>query len=183
MKRAIVQPADVTGAPLDELKQWLGISRDAEDAQLAGLLRASLDLCEAFTGQVPLEASCEERLEAGTDWAHLSAGPVRAITAVDGRSRDGQAVALDPAGYEIDIGADGTGRVRNLHAAGTAAPVLVVTFVAGLAAQWASLPEALKHGVIRLAAHHYRGRGESEDSGPPASVAALWRPWKRLSAG
>ena len=35
--------------------------------------------------------------------------------------------------------------------------------------------------VIRLAAHHYRGRENPEaSSSPPASVAALWGPWRRL---
>ena len=68
------------------------------------------------------------------------------------------------------------------RAAGTydpAIPVAVVT--AGLAADWAGLPDGLRHGVIRLAAHHYRERdAASAAASPPAAVAALWRPWRAM---
>ena len=83
MKRAIVQPADVSGVPLEELKQWLGITRDAENQQLSSLLQAGLELCEAYTGQTPLEVSCEQVFSAQNNWQQLSATPVRAITGVD----------------------------------------------------------------------------------------------------
>jgi uncharacterized phiE125 gp8 family phage protein len=58
---------------------------------------------------------------------------------------------------------------------------VAVRFTAGLAADWADLPESLRHGLIRLAAHQHRER-ESEGAAPlpPASVAALWRPWRRM---
>jgi uncharacterized phiE125 gp8 family phage protein len=42
------------------------------------------------------------------------------------------------------------------------------------------LPEALRHGIVRLAAHLYSHRDEAEQAGPPAAVTALWRPWRRL---
>ena len=46
---------------------------------------------------------------------------------------------------------------------------------------WADLPESLRHGVVRLAAHHFRQR-ESDSTllMPPAAIAALWRPWRRM---
>lgn len=178
MKRAIVHPADVSGAALGELKQWLGITRNAEDGQLVALLHASLDLCEAFTGQVPLEATCEERHAAANGWIDLAAGPVRAITAVEEVVADGSRSPLDPAGYAIDISADAVGRVRLDRSLNSG--TVAITFVAGIAASWESLPDALRHGIVRLAAHHYLSRDASDRSVPPASVAALWRPWKRM---
>jgi uncharacterized phiE125 gp8 family phage protein len=58
---------------------------------------------------------------------------------------------------------------------------VAVRFTAGLAPDWAALPEALRHGVLRLAAHQYRQReGDQQSALPPAAVAALWRPWRRL---
>lgn len=48
------------------------------------------------------------------------------------------------------------------------------------AAAWPDLPEALRHGIIRHAAHHYRERDNDPASQPPAAVAALWRPWRAL---
>lgn len=178
MKRAIVQPADVTGAALDELKQWLGITRIDEDGQLAGLLKTSLEICEAFTGQVPIETGFEE-IHAGTNgWTRLSTCPVRAITAVETVDAGGLRLPLAVSSYEVELAADGSGLFRLLQPASEAK--IAITFVAGIAADWASAPDAIKHGIIRLAAHHYLGRDNGDTSGPPASVAALWRPWKQV---
>ena len=50
-----------------------------------------------------------------------------------------------------------------------------------LADEWAQVPQAVRHGVIRLAAHLYRQRDtEGDSTTPPIAVAALWRPWRRL---
>ena len=43
---------------------------------------------------------------------------------------------------------------------------------------WEQIPESLRHGIIRLAAHRHR-TGEMGDY-PPAAVCALWRPWHRI---
>ena len=68
-------------------------------------------------------------------------------------------------------------RVSNPGAAGR----IAVRFVAGLAPGWNGLPESLRHGVIRLAAHQHRMRESSTaDPIPPAAVTALWRPWRRM---
>ena len=42
MTRVILVPADLSGAPLAELKQWLAISSTADDAALTALLHAAL---------------------------------------------------------------------------------------------------------------------------------------------
>ncbi|PKB14240.1 putative phiE125 gp8 family phage protein [Novosphingobium kunmingense] len=180
MKRAIVTPATLDPAALAELKDWLGIAQGSDDAQLAALLRAALDLCDQFTGLMPLQQVCEEVLGASADWTRLSAAPVQAITEVQGIPAEGSRFALPAAAYAIDIDADGAGRVR-VMAPGSAGRI-AVRFSAGLAASWSTLPDALRHGVLRLAAHQYRQR---EDAGagaatPPAAVAALWRPWRRM---
>lgn len=167
MNRVILTPATVPSSALAELKQWLGITTGSDDAPLTALLAAALDICEGFTGQMPLEQECKELLPAGAGWHMLASRPVQAISAVDAGS------------YEIELDADGTGRVR-LPLPGDETRV-AVTFTAGLAADWDSLPDSLRHGLIRLAAHQHRER-ESEGAAPlpPASVAALWRPWRRM---
>lgn len=179
MKRAFVTPPVLPGAALAELKQWLGISAPHDDAGLATLLRAALDMCEAFTGILPIEAACEETLPAASAWQALSTRPVHAITMVDGLPADGARFALPAANYAIDIEADGTGKVLVMNPA--SAGRVVVRFTAGLAGEWEDLPEALRHGMIRLAAHQHRARDDDRAGPvPPASVAALWRPWRRL---
>ena len=178
MQRAIVIPADLSGAALDELKQWLGITRDAEDAKLAGLLQASLEMCEAFTGQLPIEVEVEERLAASAGWNRLASRPVRAITSVEWIARDGSHTLLASGEYEIDIDAQSVGSVRVVGRTGGHA--VRVLCCAGIASDWYSMPDALKHGIIRLAAYHYRERDMDKPVTPPASIAALWRPWRLI---
>lgn len=178
MKRTIVQPATLTGPPLADCKEWLGITRPNEDAEIVTLLHASMDLCEAFTGQMPLEVTCEEVLPANLNWQSLSTRPIRAILEVKSLSQSGDEAPLPIADYDIDLDAEGKGLVRLSKP--TDHSRVVVRFVAGIAQDWADLPDALRHGIIRLAAHHYRDRDATQSLAPPASVAALWRPWRAL---
>jgi uncharacterized phiE125 gp8 family phage protein len=179
MQRLIVTPPALPPAALAELKDWLGISTAMDDAPLAALLRAALELCENFTGRMPLQATCEEVLCITGDWQRLSTRPVQAITQAWGLPVEGPRFALASDAYEIDLDAEGGGLVRVLRQ-GTAGRV-AVRFVAGLAPDWASLPETLRHGAIRLAAHQHRAREGGEAAPlPPAAVAALWRPWRRM---
>lgn len=182
MKRLIVTPPALPPAALAELKDWLGITTAIDDGPLSALLRAALELCEDFTGRIPLQATCEEVLCVSGEWQRLSTRPVQAIVLVEGIPAEGPRFALASDAYEIDLDADGGGLVRVLNQ-GTAGRI-AVRFIAGIAADWASLPETLRHGAIRLAAHQHRAR-EQDGPGPvpPAAVAALWRPWRRMRLG
>jgi len=181
MKRAIITPHALAPAALAELKDWLGIAAPADDAQLAALLRAAIDHCEGFTGLMPLEQACEEVLPVTSGWQALAARPVQSITQVQGIPAEGARFALPVEAYAIDLDADGAGRLRVISTG--AAGRVAVRYTAGLASGWATLPEALRHGILRLAAHQYRARegdGLAASQVPPTAVAALWRPWRRL---
>ncbi|GAA4641921.1 hypothetical protein GCM10023115_02550 [Pontixanthobacter gangjinensis] len=178
MKRAILAPAELGGAALDELKQWLAITTPNDDPTLISLLEASLELCEAFTGTAPIAATYEEIWPASREWQTLSTRPILAITGVEGIPAEGPRFALAPDAYEMDLGADGTGMVRIIRQG--AAGRIAVRFTAGLAPGWGSLPAGLRHGTIRLAAQHFRERDSGFAAMPPAAVTALWRPWRRL---
>lgn len=176
MQRAITQTADLSGTALAELKQWLGITQSAEDTLLTGLLHAGMGLCESFTRQMPLETGFEEIVPASGAWQCLTTGPVRAIIAVAAISEDGARAPLASDQYEIELDAAGAGRVRLL------APIeirsIAVSFVAGIAPDWPSMPDGLRHGMIRAAAHLYQDRDGTQTTSPPASISALWRPWR-----
>ncbi|MEW4449672.1 phage head-tail connector protein [Qipengyuania sp. JC766] len=178
MRRTILTPADYGGAALLSLRQWLAIHTDAQDALLESLLRAAADTCEAFTGVMPLAQACEAILPAQPGWQALPTAPVNAITAVSAVPAQSARFALSPADYEIDIDAHGTGRVRLLRPSGP--PRIAVAFAAGLAPEWEALPDALRHGIVRLAGHLYRERDSGQDLPPPAAITALWRPWRRM---
>ena len=179
MTRAIIVPPMPSPEALGELKQWLALTGSREDAALERLIGAALELCEGFTGQLPLEATCEEILGVSAGWQPLATRPVQAIVAVEGIPAEGARFALAADAYAIELDSDGGARVRvtNPGAAGR----IAVRFVGGLAPAWNALPDSLRHGVIRLAAHQHRAReSNAADPVPPAAVTALWRPWRRM---
>lgn len=177
MNRVIITPAVLPSAALAELKQWLGITVSADDAPLGRAFAAALETCESFTGTMPLAQECEEILPDHTRWQTLATRPVQAITAVQ-RIVNGRRSALSPSNYAIELGANGTGCVRLLS---PQSDRVVVSFTAGFVDEWAALPDGLRHGIVRLAAHQHRERDSANIAPlPPASVAALWRPWRRM---
>lgn len=179
MQRTIVTPAALAPAALAELKQWLGVTTAADDAPLSALLAAALEACEGFTGVLPIEAECEEMLPLSPGWQRLATRPVQAITAIYGLPVAGDRFALPAEAYALELEADGGARMRVI--APGEATRFAVRFTAGLAPGWAALPDGLRHGVMRLAAHQHRQRdADGAAPLPPAAVAALWRPWRRL---
>lgn len=173
---ALALPPEAAGAA----KAYLRVERSDEDGLIAGLVLAAAGLCEAFTGQALLERGFTETLPAGRPWKRLERSPVRSIDSVEALAADGASQALPADSYGVDIDSRGDGWVR-AAAAGEARRIRV-GYRAGLAGAWADLPEALRHGIVRLAAHFYTSRsGEGARSNePPAAVTALWRPFRRI---
>ena len=180
MQRTIISGGAPGPAALDDLKGWLAISGPRDDARLSAMLATAAALCETFTRTLPLLAECQELLVAGRGWQALSARPVHAITGVTKIASDNTATPLAAEAYEIDIEADGTGRVRLRHP--SQARTIAVRYTAGLAPDWSALPAPLKQGIVRMAAHGWRARDVEDGAAgePPAAVAALWRPWRRM---
>ena len=179
MQRAIVTPAVLSATALAELKDWLAITTTREDAALLDLLRSALDTCQGFTGQVPLATTYEEVHRLSGDWQTLGLGPVSAITGLATIAADGTRQPLAADQYLFDLTPHSAGRFRLLAA--TTAGRVAATYTAGIAGDWAALPAGLRHGLLRLAAHHFRSRETGADSAvPPTVVAALWQPWRRM---
>lgn len=177
MTRAIIAPAAPAPEALAELKQWLAITTSREDASLASLIAAALELCESFTGLLPLECTCEEVLAATGAWQTLRTRPVQAVVSLEAISPQGERSLLPVEAYELELDLDQRARVRLLS--GTGAQRVAVRFVAGLAPLWGDLPEGLRHGAIRCAAHLHR-QGDGSGGSIPAAVGAMWRPWRRM---
>jgi len=164
-------------ASLAELKAYLRIAADGEDAVLAGLLRAAGALCEQFLGQWLIAREARETVAADGRWRRLAARPVTAIIEAMAVDAAGNASALPVDAYAVDIDAAGEGWVRAIGPIGGA--LLQVRYRAGMAETAPDLPEAIRQGIVRLAAEHFTARGQ-EDVAPPAVVSALWRPWRRM---
>lgn len=182
MRRTIVEPADLTGTALADLKAWLGISRPNEDDLLIGLLQASLATCEAFTGQAPLTQMIEEWAPPRAGLSVLTTRPVTSLVSVEVIAPGANRTALDASQYQVEFEASGTASINLVSSLD--AQAVAVRVRAGIAGNWESVPAALKQGIIRLAAYYYRDRdrtgGGKTDAPPPSSVSALWRPWRTL---
>lgn len=185
MQRKIVQPPVPGDAAVAELKHWLGISRPNEDETLGLLLDASLTICEAFTGKAPLRQTVEEIIPLTDGWHELASRPVHALTAASLIADDGTRTAVTALTDALVWRVGGSACVQLLRPFGGQG--MAIEMVVGIAADWDSLPAALRHGIIRLAAHHFRDRdGPREGRAsavPPASVTALWRPWREMRLG
>lgn len=164
-------------AARDELKRWLAITSSNEDALMDTLLRAAIEMCEAFTGIMVLEQTCREFIPATGNWQTLGVRPVRSLELLAAFPAAGSGYVLGSSDYELDIDADQIGRIR-LHKPADIRR-LQVEYEAGMTDQWDQIPDGLRQGIIRLAAYHYRER-DGASASPPAAVAALWRPWRRL---
>lgn len=166
-------PIVVETTALGDAKAYLRIATDDDDALVTMLLAAAIGHGEMFTGRLFLQRAVSETAPVACAWARLGAGPVSAITTVEAGG-----ATLPVEAYAIDIDANGDGWVR-LTQSGSAKR-LTVGYTAGLAPTWEALPEPLRQGAVRLASHLYAHRDEEDGGAPPAAVAALWRPWRRM---
>ena len=201
MMRVIITPPVLPSEALAELKQWLGITTTQDDAELADLLAVAVNVCADFTGVLPLACTVQEMIGLTSDtwpvgtwaepapawrpwsgrpgWQQLASRPVRALLSLAAVAADGTTTALSTPDYFVRIDAEGGCGIRIVNHGG--AHRFAVQVTAGLASSWTAMPEAMRHGIIRLAAHQYRNR-EATGAGPlpPASVSALWLPWRRM---
>jgi hypothetical protein len=152
-------PAAAIAAARDSAKAHLRVENDGEDATIATHAESALALAEAFLGCALIIREWRASIAGDGCWRRLAMAPVVAITAPDG--------------VTIDIDASGDGWARTPGSARVA-----VTYAAGLAGEWDLLPAAIRQGVVLLTAHLFNGRPDG--AALPASVAALWRPYRRI---
>lgn len=171
------EEAGAPGASLGELKDYLRITGDSEDALLEALLLGATGLCEQFIGQWLMTGEARETVRADGGWQRLAARPVIAVLGVEAIAPDGEAESLAVEDYAVDIDAAGDGWVRVHPSSGRR--VAAVRYRAGLAEDADGLPGSIRQGIVRLAAEHFSARGGDMPS-PPAVVSALWRPWRRM---
>jgi uncharacterized phiE125 gp8 family phage protein len=181
----------VPGAvPLAEARVYLRSAAGADDALIARTIAAASAACEAYTGVALVTRERVAVLTITGAWQRLPGAPVRAITLVEGLPAEGSAFAFPVGAYAVDIdgsaasGGDGWVRVTQPGAAGR----MRVTYHVGFAGAAEQVPDALRQGIMMLAARLLRER--DADAGRdgsavavPGSVEALWRAWRRLRLG
>ena len=162
MTEGDIPSAAIAGA-VAAVKALLRLEGTGEDALIERLAATALLLAEAFTGQRLIVRAFADRVAADGAWQRLAAEPVVAVTGVSD-------------GVAVDIDAHGVGWVRVVGGA-----AVTVAYEAGVAATWELLPAPVAQGVTLLATHLFEHR--EGDAVPPAAIAALWRPWRRVRLG
>lgn len=156
---------------LAELQAFARVETGEEEAILAGFARVANELCEAFLGQALISRGFEQDLTLAERWTMLGLQPVRSITSV--RLSTGQELTLGT-DVRVDIDHDGRGFISSPESGLRC----TVVGTAGMAAEANDIPEPIRHGMSRLAAHLFTNRDSPVGELPPA-VTALWRPYRR----
>ncbi len=173
-----IDPLSLDGAMLDEAKAYLRLENEEEDAPLAAILLAALAQAERYLGLILIRRDAREILPASSAWQRLQGSPFVVASGATGIPAEGASFALASGAFAIDVDGRGDGwlRVNQPGAAGR----VELAYQAGMAGSWAALPEAIRLGVLRLAAHYHAHRDDPGDGGMPDAVAALLRPWRRV---
>jgi uncharacterized phiE125 gp8 family phage protein len=173
-----LEPLSLDSDMLDEAKAYLRLENDEEDAPLGAIILAAIGHAEAFTRQMLIRRNVTEIRSARSEWQRLGASPVYAFTSATGLPADGASFVLPTTSYTADIDNNGDGFVRIMQPG--AAGRVELLYQAGIAQNWSALPQALRLGILRLTGHLHLHRDAADDAGPPAAVAALLRPWRRM---
>ena len=171
-------PPPVAAEAVAAAKTYLRIESTVEDVLIASLIAAAVRHVEGFTNLIVLRRSGIDRLAVSGAWQRLGVTPVQAITGVTGLPADASPFELPITGYALDIDGSGDGWLRVIEPGGAAR--IDVTVDAGLAGGWMEIPEPLRLAILRLTGHLHSNRDRADDLGPPAAVAALIRPWRRM---
>lgn len=174
----VIDPVALTVDAVDAAKTYLRLESDEEDATIAALVAAALVHAEGYLGQLLIERGVVERLPVASSWQRLSATPVRSVSNVTGIPAEGASFALAADSYALDINRHQDGWIRFITPGG--AGRADVHYRAGLVPGWPDLPEAISMAVLRITAHLHAHRDAADDDGPPAAVASLLRPWRRM---
>lgn len=179
--------------PVEGLRAWLRLGTGfelaadaAEDAALAGFLRAAIAAVEARTGKVLLTRRFRMRIE---DWRDPEAQPlplapvlsVDSVSMDDGRGTETpiprELFRLVPDNQRPLLAAAGGGLLPQVPERG----FVTVIFTAGFGTTWAAIPADLAQAVLMLAAQYYEDRGSaSVSAGLPYGVAALIERWRAV---
>ena len=207
LKLVLETPAQRLPLELNELRAALRLDDDQtlEDAVLLADLRAATAACERFTRRAlitqtwslyrdawPLEDDGAGLREGWSEGALRETGaralalprpPLQAVVHVKTFAED-DSETLWPAGnYFVDsAGLPGRLVARSgqvFPAPGRAANGIEVRFRAGHGDTPGEVPEPLRQGILRLAAHLFEHRGDAmtEAAAAASGAAALWQPF------
>ncbi|GAB4152658.1 MAG: hypothetical protein Tsb0016_25100 [Sphingomonadales bacterium] len=167
---------------LAEIRAFLRLDHEDDDALLASLLEAAVEACESFTGRALISQGWRLLAPWPLDRRlRLGHGPVQTVDAVRRKSMDGTSSDIAANSYWLDqsqdpallhiVGGDGT-------LAWPGGGQIEVDFRSGYGDDWNAVPMSLRQGLLRLIAHQYQVRDSHDGGAMPSAVAALWAPFR-----
>jgi uncharacterized phiE125 gp8 family phage protein len=156
---------------LSEMQAYVRVETGEEEALLAGLLRVASEMGETFLNQALIARTFELEVRPSQGWTLIPIQPVRTVIDVR-RARGGE--VIDASSYRIDIDHEGRGYISGLAAGET----FTIFGVAGMSLEPNDVPEPIRQGILRLAAHLFTHR-DGKDGELPRTVSALWRPYRK----
>jgi uncharacterized phiE125 gp8 family phage protein len=173
-----LDPLGLDSVMLAEVRAYVRVDAGTDDNVLAACAVAAVEHAEQFTRQILIRRGAKDMVMTGSGWQILQAMPVQSVVSVTGIPAEGASFPMAASAWEAKISSRGEAyfRVRQPGIAGRAE----VSLIAGLSANWASLPESLRLGLLRLTAYFYNNRDASDDAGPPAAALALLLPFRRM---
>lgn len=167
-----IYPSAQLAVPLAEVKVLLRLDQDDEDALLATFIRTATNMAEEHLRYALMRQNIDE-IFSGKGLQHIDlSDDVKTVVSVEA---DG--MPLLPEQYILDTGG-------GLHLSLLVpANIVSVRAIIGYAEHGNDIPEAIRAGIARLAAHLFSQRSCSDAVGVPASVIALWQPFRALGLG
>ncbi|QND52396.1 hypothetical protein HB779_11120 [Phyllobacterium sp. 628] len=180
----VLTPPAVEPVALAELRQFLRLQGENDDALVSGLLKAARETLEAQTGLALIRQSLRLYIDRWpTDGRiRIARYPVQSVICITAYQRDGTPINIP----KSDIWIDAASRPACLHLSelGRESKLagIEIDFVAGFGETGADVPDALKHALMTLVAHWYEFRGVYGPADHPVSLTpafdravALWR--------
>lgn len=177
---AVTVPPSATPVSLAEIKDYLKVQHDEDDADLAALLKAATGIVERMAGlylmpqtvEISFSELCGDRVE-------LPVWPIRAVSSVQYADADGATQTWDSGDYQTWLAhrppliAPAYGEPWPTTRAGLMRAAWVTCTVGY--ANAAAVPEEAKDPVRRIVAHAYANKGDGKDPTgelgvPPAAV-------------
>jgi uncharacterized phiE125 gp8 family phage protein len=191
----VTVPAASDPVTVDELKLYLRIDGNSEDAGLCGLISSATSQAEAWTGRAFVTRTIKTWFDRCPDGPiiELPLSPVSAVTAVTSYNDAGTAAVLAATVYQADIyGEPARICLHNAQSWPTdlrSANAVCVEYICGYG-EAEAVPDGIKEAIKALAAHAYEGRGDQKMAdasktldGAPALVREILRPFAVLRLG
>ncbi|ABD87372.1 head-tail connector protein [Rhodopseudomonas palustris] len=173
---------------LAEVKSFLRVEHDADDAVITALLAAARGQVEALTRRALLLQSWRLALDRWPADGRLvlRIAPLRAVTAARVFDAAGVAHPIDPSGFVVDAAANAIAAPRcSLPQPGRAHAGIELDLQLGFGAAAGDVPEQLRHAIRTLVAHWYDNRGLAAIGQSvallPGSVSAMIASYRVLS--